>query len=191
MKVVKKTIRNIRNFKSTSHNDISTIAINKLCNEIAPWMNRLIILSFEENRFPDPQDPNLLSWKCACIVPIYKGKGDKTEMSSYRPVALLPILSKVLESIMVQQMYEQFERNIPVGRNLFKRLLTDRQYGYRSRMSCSSNIVQLLDDVLQDCQNGDEAAFCMADLSVPFDTVPHSILLDKLRLCGLSPETIM
>ena len=121
-------------------------------------MKRLIILSFEENKFPDPQDSNLLSWKCARIVPIYKGKGDKTEMSSYRPVALLPVLSKVLEAVMCQQMYEHFEKNLQVGRNLFKRLLSDRQHGYRSRMSCSSNIVQLLDDVLQDCQNGDETA---------------------------------
>ena len=85
IRVVKKTIRGLRNSKSTSHDDISTYAIKQLCNEIAPWMKRLIILSFEENKFPDPQDPNLLSWKCTRIVPIYKGKGDKTEMSSYRP----------------------------------------------------------------------------------------------------------
>ena len=46
MRVVKKTIRGLRNSKSTSHDDISTYAIKQLCNEIAPWMKRLIILSF-------------------------------------------------------------------------------------------------------------------------------------------------
>ena len=101
MRVIKKTIQNLRNSKSCSHDDINTFAIKQFCNEIAPWMKRLVILSFEEYKFPDPEE---ISWKKARIVPIYKNKGEKTSMSNYRLVALLPVLSKVLESIMVQQL---------------------------------------------------------------------------------------
>ena len=49
----------------------------------------------------------------------------------------------------------------------------------------------MLDDNHQDCQNGDETALCMADFSAAFDTVKHDILLDKLKLYGLSPEAIL
>ena len=65
MRTIKKTIRNLRNSKSCSHDDINTFAIKQLCNEIAPWMKRLVILSFEENKFPDPEE---ISWKKARIV---------------------------------------------------------------------------------------------------------------------------
>ena len=49
----------------------------------------------------------------------------------------------------------------------------------------------MIDDILQDCQNGDETALCMADLSAAFDTVKHDILIEKLKLYGLSPEAIL
>ena len=112
-------------------------------------------------------------------------------MSNYRLVALLPVLSKVLESIMVQQLYQHFEQELPTIGNRSRRLLTERQHGYRKKMSCQSNIIQMIDDILQDCQNGDETALCMADLSAAFDTVKHDIFIEKLKLYGLSPETIL
>ena len=53
-------------------------------------------------------EPALL-WKCVRIVPIYKGKGEMTVMSSYYPVALLPVISKVLEAGMVQQINQHLK----------------------------------------------------------------------------------
>ena len=99
MRVIKKRIRNLRTSKLCSHDDINTFAIKQFCKEIAPWMKRLVMLSFEENKFPDPEEVSL---KKARIVPIYKNKGDKTNLSNYWPLAFLPVLSKVLESIMAQ-----------------------------------------------------------------------------------------
>ena len=48
-------------------------------------------------------------------------------------------------------------------------------------MSCGTNIIQLLYDILQDCQYGDEAAFCMCALGAAFNTIPHYILLTNLK----------
>ena len=158
-----------------------TIGLNVL--GIVPlW---IIILSFETNTFPD-------AWKTAKIVPIYKGSGLKTDPKSFRPVALLPCLSKVLEKIMVLQLTKHFEKfnEIPGTNGIHKRLFSCRQHGYRSRLSCSTNILQLLDDVLVDCQGGHESCLLMCDLSAAFDTVPHQLLLKKLALYGLSEDAI-
>ena len=118
----------------------------------------------------------------ARIVPIYKGKGGQTKLTSYRPVALLPSLSKVLESVMVEQLYSHFEKNIPVAARRTLTLLSQRQHGYRSHMSCATNILQLIDDILKDAEEGHESS--------AFDTVNHTLLIEKLKLYGLSVNAI-
>ena len=183
LKKIRKTIGALRNTTSTSHDDICTMAIKKLAWHIAPMLKRIIILSFETQKFPT-------LWKMARIVPIFKGKGGQTKLSSYRPVALLPSLSKVLESIMVEQLYSHFERNIPVAARRTMTLLSQRQHGYRSHMSCSTNILQLIDDILKDAEDGHESALLMCDLSSAFDTVNHGLLIEKLKLYGLSENAI-
>ena len=51
-------------------------------------------------------------------------------------------------------------------------------------MSCGTNIIQLFYDILQDCQNGEEAAFCMCGPSAAFNTIPHHMLLTNLKTLG-------
>ena len=183
LKKIRRTIGALRNTTSTSHDDICTMAIKKLSWHVAPLLKRIIILSFETQKFPT-------LWKMARIVPIFKGKGGQTKLTSYRPVALLPSLSKVLESVMVEQLYAHFERNIPVAARRTLTLLSQRQHGYRSHMSCATNLLQLIDDILKDAEDGHESALLMCDLSSAFDTVNHSLLVEKLKLYGLSENAI-
>ena len=186
-RVDKKEIRNhimkLRTTTSTSHDDISTLAMKKLCKSITPLLKRIVILSFETNTYPD-------LWKCAKIVPIYKGKGETTSTKNYRPVALLPSLSKVLEGIMVTQLTAHFEQWLPITHDRMKRLLSERQHGYRAKMSCSSTILQLLDDILKNAEDGKESSLLMCDLSAAFDTVDHQLLIQKLKYYGLSDDCI-
>ena len=182
---IKKVINGLKNSNSTSYDDISTSAVKHLNWVITPWIKRIIILSFETNTFPE-------AWKTAKIVPIYKGSGQRSEMKSYRPVALLPCLSKVLEKVMTNQLTAHFEKfnELRGTGGVHKRLFSCRQHGYRAHMSCSTNILQLVDDILVDCMGNCESCLLMCDLSAAFDTVPHQVLLDKLALYGLSEATI-
>ena len=100
-------------------------------------------------------------------------------------------MSKVLEKVMTLQLTKHFERfNEIRGTTIYKRLFSCRQHGYRSRMSCATNILQLVDDILVDCMGNAEAALLMCDLSAAFDTVPHQLLLDKLALYGISEAAL-
>ena len=57
-------------------------------------------------------------------------------------------------------------------------------------MSCATNILQLVDDILVDCMGNAEAALLMCDLSAAFTLVQHQVLLDKLALYGLSEAAL-
>ena len=90
---IKKIIGKLRSTKSSGYDEISMFAVKKLRHVIAKWLKRILILSFETGVYPK-------MWKLAKIVPIHKG-GEEHLMKQYRPVALLPVLSKVFEKAMV------------------------------------------------------------------------------------------
>ena len=150
---------------------------------IAPWLKQIVILSYETQKFPQ-------LWKTAKICPIYKGSGKKSEMKNYRPVALLPVLSKVLEKITVNQLKIHFASYVNVDGVIYKRLFSTRQHGYRAKMSCMTTILQMLDNILLQNMDGHETGLLMCDLSAAFDTVSHTQLLSKLALYGATEETV-
>ena len=75
--------------------------------------------------------PSLL--RTACVVPIYKG-GNLNEMSNYRPISVLPVLSKVFERAVFNRLSQYLEK--------FK-LLSEDQYGFRAGKSISDSIMDL------------------------------------------------
>ena len=113
-------------------------------------------------------------------------------MKNYRPVALLPVLSKVVERAMVDQLTAHLERQLPISADGWTRtsLLSHRQHRYRKQMSTQTNILQLLEDTLKDAEEGADTGLLMTDCSAAFDTVPHGILLEKLKLYGVSEKAL-
>ena len=74
--------------------DINILKLTR--KTIVPSVCHILNLSLQNNKFPT-------KWKIAKVVPLYKGKGSKVDPKNYRPVAILPILSKVLERAMFLQ----------------------------------------------------------------------------------------
>ena len=69
-----------------------------------PSVCHILNLSIKNKKFPS-------KWKIAKVVPLYKGKGSKFDAKNYRPVAILPILSKVLERAMYKQVISHMDGN--------------------------------------------------------------------------------
>ena len=170
---VEKIIRNLRNSKSTGVDFIDTWVIKLVAKDILPAITHIVNLSILHSKFPN-------SWKLSKVVPLLK-KGDPLEPKNYRPVALLPIFSKILEKVVFLQLVEYLDRNC---------LLHPNHHGSRSNHNTATALIQLYDQWLEEVEEGKMVGVMMVDLSAAFDMVDHTILLAKLELFGLDRNTL-
>lgn len=115
-------------------------------------------------------------WKMAKIIPIPKN----STCDEFRPISILPFLSKVCERIMQKQL------NAFLGNN---NLLTQVQSGFRSKHSCTTALIKVVEDIRSSLDEGSVTFLVLLDFSKAFDMVNHSHLINKLhRFYNISPS---
>lgn len=166
-------IRNLKNKKSRDTFGM-TVELLKITRELllAP-LTKLINLSLMEKIFPS-------CLKGAIVVPIFK-KGDKSNLSNYRPIFLLPVLSKVIEKCMAIQIASFLEDNS---------MLSPDQFGFREGRSTVQAILNLVSAILEGYENKEHTVTVFCDLSKAFDCVSHNLLLRKLSYYGFDRNSI-
>jgi sarcosine oxidase/L-pipecolate oxidase len=102
-------------------------------------------------------------------------------MSNYRPITVLPTLSKILEHFVHTQIYNYLTEN---------KILTSDQFGFRPKLSTSTALAFFIDNILENADNGLITASVFLDFSKAFDTVDHTILLCKLKSIGLDDNSL-
>ena len=110
------------------------------------------------------------SWKIGQVVPIYK-KGNCASFASYRPVTLLPLLSKAMEHIVHQQLKAYLDE---------QQVLSSAPHGFRSKRSCCSALLTISNNLSAAKNDGRFSAIAALDYTWAFDTINHEILLPKL-----------
>ena len=113
--------------------------------------------------------------KCAKIIPIFKDEDD-TLPENYRPISLLSIYNRIFEKLMYSRV-TKFVKDCNI--------LYDQQYGFRSKHSTQHAILDIVNTILQNMDNGKFSCGVFIDLKKAFDTVNHEILLAKLENYGI------
>ena len=156
--------------KSTGPDNIPSIVLKKICPEVAPILAKLFNRCLREKHFPD-------SWKISNVCPVYKNSGDQSSPSQYRPISLLSIISKLLESIINKRIMHHL---------LVNSLLSDQQYGFRSCRSTADVLTVITHRVSEALDNGHMTKSIALDISKAFDKVWHKGLLHKLLGYGIN-----
>ena len=169
LKMLKQTNAN----KAPGIDKLSGIFIKDGADLLAAPITQIINLSISTSAFPD-------SFKIAKLIALFK-KGSKTEPKNYRPISLLPLLSKIFEKVV----HIQTEKFLSENNILYK-----NQSGFRPLHSTESCLTHLNDRILEGCDKGCYTGMILIDLQKAFDTLDHKLLLSKLSLMNFSNETI-
>lgn len=113
--------------------------------------------------------------KKAVIVPVYKS-GSKDQITNYRPISILPSISKILEKIINDRLIKYLES---------RQVLSKNQFGFRAKLSTADAVHELTNYLVQELDRGNQTIGIFLDLAKAFDTVSVPILLHKLETLGI------
>ena len=154
--------------KSTGNDGIPVRFPKSNLTVISSLFLLIIILSILSKRVPQ-------KWKSATLTPLYKD-GDKSDPSNYRPISILPVMSKVLGRVVHNQIYSYLSDN---------KILSDAHFGLWKGYSTLTCVLNLIHTIFHNMEQGMLTGVLFLDLEKSFDTVNHDILLNKLCMYGM------
>ena len=163
-----KIIMSLKNKKSYCIDGISNVLLKSIPNKIIKPLTLIINQSLETEILPN-------AFKTSKVIPIYK-KGDKANLNNYRPISMLPTISKIFKRVIHMQLCAYFCEN---------NLLCEQQYGFRSKHSTELATIKLVDYLLKQMDATQIPGAIYLDLSKAFDTLNFDILLGKLKFYGV------
>ena len=166
-------IRSLKTKSSCGDDGLSVKLLKSIETEICSSVTLIINQSIITGIFPD-------RLKIAKVIPILK-TGDDTMIENYRPISILPAISKILEKNMFNQLYNYFNTN---------KLFSKSQYGFRENHSTQYAALELIDRIISSMDTGEIPFNIYIDLSKAFDTLDHSILVKKLDYCGVKDTAL-
>ncbi len=169
--IINKIIDELAPKSSSGFDGLSTKFVKNLKNYLLQPITLIVNQMINTGLFPD-------KLKIAKINPIYK-KDDETLFTNYRPISLLPAISKIFEKVLFKQMYDYFQQ---------KKLFYNAQYGFRTGHSPEYAAFELVDRIMTNLDRKNTPIGIFIDLSKAFDTIDHKILVDKLRYYGFTDK---
>ena len=168
---VEKEMKSLNTNKASHSSDIPTKILKQNVDFFSPFILDYVNKSISSSTFP-----SIL--KLADIIPVYK-KDSRYEKSNYRPISVLPNLSKIFENVLYDQISSFFE-------NIFSKYQT----GFRKGFSPQSCLVAMIEKFKKSLDQGGEYAALLTDLSKAFDCLPHDLIIAKLHAYGFDKASL-
>ena len=161
---VQKHLKNLQRAKACDLDQLPQNLLKDAANEITPSLTYITNFSLTTSTVP-------ADWKMAKVSPIYKS-GSTTELENYRPISVLPIVSKIMEREVHRQLYEFLDET---------KLVFKHQFGFQKKKLTELAAIALLVHVRFAADNGNLVGACFIDLQKAFDTISN---LDILSICN-------
>lgn len=168
--------RIIRTLKSNAigYDNINLKMLNLVFPHLTIYFTYIINQCLINGIFPD-------AWKKANVLPIPKNS-NPTELSQFRPISILPTLSKVLEKIVANQLNKYL---------LSKSIIPSIQSGFRANHSTTTALLHVADDIFRANDRCHNTCLILLDFSKAFDTLDHQILCKKLKYFGIGDSALL
>jgi hypothetical protein len=160
----------IKNIKSEAFgwDGINSKILHSVSGSLLPQITHICNLSLRDGTFPT-------KLKIAKVVPIYKS-GAANEVGNYRPISVLPVVSKIFEKLIYNRISAYIDKHS---------ILSEFQFGFRKGKSSYMALNLLVDKLHQALNENKYTLGIYLDLSKAFDTLDHKILLEKLYHYGI------
>ncbi|KAF2345606.1 Reverse transcriptase domain, partial [Trinorchestia longiramus] len=168
---IRRILYSLKNTKAVGHDNISLQYIKDSFNFTVLLLHLIINTSIATKKFPD-------QWKHSIIKPLHKA-GDINTASNYRPISLLPVLSKILEKVISNQLSTYLDKS---------NLLHPNQYAYRKHTSTQDALLNITEKIYSDIDTKNVTLLLLLDLSKAFDSVEHTRLLQKISNLGIATQ---
>ncbi|GAB0207891.1 mitochondrial enolase superfamily member 1 [Grus japonensis] len=166
-------LRHLDTHKSMGPDRIHLRVLRELAEELAKPLSIIYQQSWLTGEVPD-------DWRLANVTSIYR-KGPKEDSGNYRPVSLTLVPGKVMEQVIVSTLTKHVQDNQGIRPS---------QHGFMKGRSCLTNLISFYDKVTRLVDEGKAVDVIYLDFSKAFNTVSHSILLEKLVAHGLDRCTL-
>jgi hypothetical protein len=154
---IEKLLKGLNAHKAPGPGNLSPFLLKELSSEIAPLLQLVYQKSLDTSCVPE-------DWRKASVTHIYK-KGPKYLAENYRPVSLTSVCCKIMEHVLASSIMRHGEDN---------GILYQLQHCFRRNRSCETQLIEFIDDLTKNLQEGLQTDVLVMDFAKAFDKI-HKI----------------